>query len=45
MHFQVKIPENGTKNIFREKQTINKVLMFLDVKGFTELYELRFWML
>ena len=44
MHFQVKIPENGTKNIFREKQTINKVL-FLDVKGFTELYELRFWML
>ena len=46
MHFQVKMPENGTKNIFREKQTINKVpLMFLDVKGFTELYELRFWML
>ena len=42
MHFQVKIPENGTKNIFREKQTINKVLMFLDVKGFTELHELRF---
>ena len=33
MHFQVKMPENGRKNIFREKETTNKVpLMFLDVK-------------
>ena len=33
MLFQVKTPENGTKNIFRDKQTTNKVLlMFLDVK-------------
>ena len=33
MHFQVKMQENGRHNIFREKQTINKIpLMFLDVK-------------
>ena len=37
MHFQVKMPENGRKNVSREKQTIKKVpLMFLDYKGFTE---------
>ena len=33
MHFQVKMRENGRKNIFREKQTTNKVpLMVLDVE-------------
>ena len=33
MYFQVEIPESGTKNIFRDKQTTKKVpLMFLDVK-------------
>ena len=33
MYFQVESPENGTKNIFRDKQTTKKVpLMFLDVK-------------
>ena len=33
MHFEVKMPQNGRKNIFRDKQTKNKVpLMFLDVK-------------
>ena len=34
---QVKTPENGTKNIFRGKQTTNKVLMTIfDVKELTE---------
>ena len=33
MHFQIKIAENGRKNIFRGKQTVNKIPpMFLDVK-------------
>ena len=33
MLFQVKILENGRKNIFREKETSNHVLlMFLDVE-------------
>ena len=37
MHFQVKMPENGKKNIFREKQTTNKMpLMFLDVNVLRE---------
>ena len=37
IHFPVKIPENGRKNISREKKAINKVpLMFLDVKVLTE---------
>ena len=37
MHFQFKIPENGRKNIFRDKETTNMVpLMFLDVKVLTE---------
>ena len=31
------MPENGRKNVFREKQTTKKVpLMFLDVKVLTE---------
>ena len=33
MHFLTELTENGTKNIFREKEARNKVpLMFLDVK-------------
>ena len=37
MSFQVKMPENGRKKIFREKETRNKVpLMFLDIKVLTE---------
>ena len=33
MHFQVKMPENGRTNIFRDNQTTKKVPpMFLDVK-------------
>ena len=37
MHLLVKMQENGTKSIFRDKQTINKVpLMFLDVKVLRE---------
>ena len=37
MYFQVKMPGKGRKNIFRDKQTTNKVpLMFLDVKVLTE---------
>ena len=40
MHFQVKMEENGRKNILREKKTIKKVLlMFLDVKVITENLE------
>ena len=45
MHFLVKMSKNGRKNIFREKETTNKVpLMLLDVKALTEreqLYYLR----
>ena len=37
MPFQVKIPQNDMKNVFRDKQTTNKVpLVFLDVKVLTE---------
>ena len=37
MDFQVKMPKNGRKNIFRDKQTTNKVpLIFFDVKVLTE---------
>ena len=36
MYLQVKIPENGRKNVFRDKQTTNKVsVVFLDVKVLT----------
>ena len=36
LQFQVKMPENGTKNIFREKKTANKEpVMFLDIKLLT----------
>ena len=34
MHFRVKIVDKGRKNIFRDKETINKALLrFLDVKS------------
>ena len=37
MHFQVRMPGNGRKKIFRDKQATKKVpLMFLDVKILTE---------
>ena len=37
MHFKVKMPENGGKNIFKDKQATNKVLlMFLDANVLTE---------
>ena len=37
MHFQVKMRENGSKKIFREKQTTNKgLLLFLDFKVLKE---------
>ena len=37
MLFQVEKPENGSNNIYREKQTRKKApLMFLDAKVFTE---------
>ena len=33
MYFQVKMPENGRKNMFRDEQTTHKVpLMLLDIK-------------
>ena len=37
MYLQVKTPENGTKNVFRDKQTTKKVpVSFLDAKIYTE---------
>ena len=37
MHSEVKMPQNGTKDIFRDKQTRNKEpLMFLDAKVLAE---------
>ena len=37
MHFQVKMAENGKKNIFKEKETTNKVpLMILEIHVLTE---------
>ena len=37
MHFQVKMPDNCRENIFRDKQTTNKLpLMFLDIKVLSE---------
>ena len=38
MHFQVKIPENGSQNTFRHKETTNKVpLMFAVLKVLTQM--------
>ena len=40
MYLQVKMPENGKKNVFSDEETTNKVpLMLLDVKVLTEWYE------
>ena len=37
MHFQVKLAENGRKNIFIDKKTTNEVwLVFLDVEVVAE---------
>ena len=37
MHFQVKMPETGTNNIFRGKKTTNKISpMFLDIEMLAE---------
>ena len=37
MYLQVKMPQNHRKNIFKDKQTTNKVpVIFLDVKVLTE---------
>ena len=37
MHFQLKVPENGLKHVFRHMQTTNKVpLMFLGVNVLIE---------
>ena len=36
MYLQVKVLENGTKNVFSDEETTNKVpLLFLDVKVLT----------
>ena len=38
MHFQVELLENGTKNIFKDKQSENKVpLVLLGAKVLTEM--------
>ena len=37
MYLQVKMPENGKKNVFSDKQTTkNKQLKFIEAKVFTE---------
>ena len=37
MHFQIKMPENGRRNKFRDKETTEQVLlMFLVFKMLTE---------
>ena len=42
MYLQVKMPENGTRNVFSDEETTNKVpVMLLDVKVLTEWYESR----
>ena len=43
MHLEVKTPENGRKNIFRDNQNTNKVqLMFFNVRVFIEKWQLHF---
>ena len=43
MYFQVKPPENDSKNTFKEKETTHKIpLMFLDVNVINESEILRF---
>ena len=37
MYLQAKMPENGRRNVFRDKQTTNKVpMMFLDSNVLTQ---------
>ena len=44
MHFQIRMRQNLKKNIFRDKQSTNKVpMIFLNVKVLTETYQLAFW--
>ena len=46
MHFQVKMPQNGKENTFRDKQTTNKVvLMFFNDKLLTKRQQLYSWTL
>ena len=46
MHFQVKIPEHGTKKISRDKQTTKNVLQIsFDVKALQEKPHLFYWTL
>ena len=40
MHFQVKMLENGRKNIFRDKQTREKESLFFDVEVLREREQL-----
>ena len=43
LYLVMKIPENGTKKVFRDKQVPNKVpLLFLDVKMLRQKFERRF---
>ena len=43
LHFQVKKPQNGKKNSFRDKETTtNEDLRFSDVKELTETYQVHF---
>ena len=44
MHLQVNIPDNGRKNIFKDKQTAKNVpLIFLDLNVLMETQILWFW--
>ena len=41
-YLQIEMPQNRRNNVFRSKQTINKIpLMFLDVKKLKEKYQWR----
>ena len=43
MYLQVKMPENGRKNVFSDKQTTNKLpLIFLDAKVLTQKVRMTF---
>ena len=46
IHFKVKMPENGRKNIFTDKEKRKKIpLKFLDVDVVSESLIFRFWSL
>ena len=41
-YLQIKMPQKRRNNVFKNKQTINKVpLMFLDAKNLNERYQWR----